>query len=76
MTAFSVGKGLQFKVTPFALCNSSATIEQLIEDVLRKLLYLMCLVYLDDIISIAKTFDNMVNNLGNFLEIKTSQSQT
>ena len=48
---------------PFGLGNAPALFERLMDDLLRKLLYFMCLDYLDNIISIAKTFDEMVNNL-------------
>jgi len=63
-TAFSVGRGLwQFTVMPFGLCNAPATFERLIEKVLEGLLSRICLVYLDDVIIFASTFNEMLENL-------------
>jgi hypothetical protein len=63
-TAFSVGNGLwQFTVMPFGLCNAPATFERLMERVLRGLHWKTCLVYLDDIIVIGKTFKTHLANL-------------
>ena len=63
-TAFTTGNGLwQFVVMPFGLCNAPATFERLIELVLVGLPWSVCLVYLDDIIVHAKTFDASVQNL-------------
>ena len=56
-TAFSVGDGLwQFTVMPFGLCNSPATFERLKDQVLKGLHWKTCLVYLDDIIVLGKSF--------------------
>jgi hypothetical protein len=58
-TAFSTGQGLwQFTFMPFGLCNAPATFERLMESVLRGLICDACLVYLDDIIVIGRTFRN------------------
>jgi hypothetical protein len=63
-TAFSTGQGLwQFTVMPFGLCNAPATFERLMESVLRGLIYDACLVYLDDIIVIGRTFQEHLDNL-------------
>ncbi|GBO06588.1 Retrovirus-related Pol polyprotein from transposon 297, partial [Araneus ventricosus] len=57
-TAFPTGQGLwQFKVMPFGLCNAPATFERLMETVLRGLPSEACLVYLDDIIIVGRTFE-------------------
>ena len=63
-TAFTVGTGLwQFNVMPFGLCNAPATFERLMETVLRGLNWKTCLVYLDDIIVVGKSFDDHLMNL-------------
>ncbi|GBM73447.1 Transposon Ty3-G Gag-Pol polyprotein [Araneus ventricosus] len=63
-TAFTTGQGLwQFKVMPFGLCNAPATFERLMETVLRGLSSEACLVYLDDIIIVGRTFEAHLNNL-------------
>jgi hypothetical protein len=48
---------------PFWLCNDPATFERLMESVLRGLIYDTCLVYLDDIIVIDRTFQEHLDNL-------------
>ena len=63
-TAFSTRRGLfEFKYMPFGLCNAPATFERLMECVLAGLHWKICLVYLDDIIVIGKTSDEMLANL-------------
>ena len=63
-TAFSIGSGLwQFTVMPFGLCNAPATFERLMELVLRGLSWKTCLVYLDDVIVIGRTFEEHLKNL-------------
>ena len=63
-TAFATKRGLfQFRVMPFGLCNAPATFERLVETILSGLQWEICLVYLDDIIVIAKSFDEMMLNL-------------
>ncbi len=63
-TAFSIGEGLwQFLVMSFGLCNAPATFERLIEQVLMGLPWNVCLVYLDDIIVHAKSFDEELSRL-------------
>ena len=57
-TTFTAGTGLwQFIVMPFGLWNAPATFERLMEMVLVGLPWSVCLVYLDDIIVHARTFD-------------------
>ena len=64
MTAFATKRGLyEFSVMPFGLCNAPLTFERLMERVLSGLQFDICLVYLDDIIVTARTFDEMINNL-------------
>ncbi|MCD1431043.1 DDE-type integrase/transposase/recombinase [Klebsiella pneumoniae] len=63
-TAFTVGTGLwQFTVMPFGLCNAPATFERLMDTVLKGLSWKTCLVYLDDIIVVGKTFEDHLRNL-------------
>ena len=63
-TAFITKRGLyQFKEMPFGLCNAPATFERLMETVLSGLQWEMCLVYLDDIIVLGKSFEDMMQNL-------------
>jgi transposase InsO family protein len=67
-TAFTTSSGLfQFKVMPFGLCNAPATFERLMECVLAGLQWEICLVYLDDIIVFADTFEEHVARLGQVL---------
>lgn len=63
-TAFSIGKGLwQFVVMSFGLCNAPATFQRLMEEELRDLLYQICLVYLDDVITFGNSFDQVLDRL-------------
>ncbi|GBM42500.1 Retrovirus-related Pol polyprotein from transposon 297 [Araneus ventricosus] len=48
---------------PFGLCNAPATFERLTETVLSGLSSDTCLVYLDDIIIVGRTFEEHLNNL-------------
>ncbi|GFY06605.1 retrovirus-related Pol polyprotein from transposon 17.6 [Trichonephila clavipes] len=68
-TAFSTGQGLwQFKVMPFGLCNAPATFECLMETVLGGLTYEACLVYLDDIIIVGRSFEEHLKNIRRVLQ--------
>ena len=60
-TAFIARNGLwQFNVTAFGLCNAPVTFERLMENVLGDL---RCLIYLDDIIVHAVSFDQKLGRL-------------
>jgi hypothetical protein len=48
---------------PFGLCSAPATFERLKESILRGLTYDACLVYLDDVIVIGRTFQEQFHNL-------------
>jgi hypothetical protein len=48
---------------PFGLCNTGATFERLVENVLSNLSWKIYLAYLDDIIILSKTFDEHIENL-------------
>ncbi|GFX79068.1 retrovirus-related Pol polyprotein from transposon 17.6 [Trichonephila clavipes] len=68
-TAFTTGQELwQFKVIPFGLCNAPATFERLIETVLGGLSYEACLVYLDDIIIVGRSFEEHLKNIKRVLQ--------
>ena len=63
-TAFTTHKGLyEFSVMPFGLCNAPATFQRLMERVLKGLVGESCMVYLDDILVIGKTFEQHMDNL-------------
>ena len=68
-TAFMSRRGLfEFKVMPFGLCSAPASFERLMETVLAGLNWQICLIYLDDIIVIGKSFRDMVWNLEQVLD--------
>ncbi|GFW46351.1 retrovirus-related Pol polyprotein from transposon 17.6 [Trichonephila clavipes] len=67
--AFTTGQGLwQFKVMPFGLCNAPATFERLMEIVIGGLSYEACLVYLDDIIIVGRSFEEHLKNIRRVLQ--------
>ena len=63
-TAFTTPEGLfEFTVMPFGLCNASATFQRLMENILAGLAREKCIVYLDDILVMGKTFEEHISNL-------------
>ena len=63
-TAFCTPDGLfEFKVMPFGLCNAPATFQRLMDMVLAGLQWTNCLVYLDDVIVVGRTFREHLLNL-------------
>ena len=63
-TAFCTTEGLfQFRVMPFGLCNAPATFQRLMYLVLAGLQWSHCLVYLDDVVVLGRSFDEHVRNL-------------
>jgi hypothetical protein len=48
---------------PFGLKGAPATFERLMETVLAGLQWKICLIYLDDIIVLGRSFEDMVTNL-------------
>ena len=63
-TAFCTTEGLfQFKVMPFGLCNAPATFQRLMDLVLAGLQWSHCLVYLDNVIVIGRSFTEHLQNL-------------
>lgn len=71
-TAFCSHSGLyEFGVMPFGLCNAPATFQMLMEAVLTGLAREKCLVYLDDILVMGKTYEEHLDNLSQvFLRIR------
>ena len=68
-TAFVTHEGLyEFLVMPFGLCNAPATFQRLMEITLRGLARYKCVVYLDDIMVIGRTFEEHLNNMREVLE--------
>jgi len=56
---------------PFGLCNAPAILEKVMKQILKELLYKVCLVYLDDIIVFRKSFEKMLLNCRKiFLRLK------
>jgi hypothetical protein len=63
-TVLSTSQGLwQFTVMPFGLCSAPEMIEQLMESVLWFLTYKACLVYLDDVFVVSRTFQEQLDSL-------------
>ena len=63
-TAFCTTEGLfEFKVMPFGLCNAPATFQQLMDLLLARLQWSHCLVYIDDVIILGKSFPSHMEKL-------------
>ena len=63
-TAFNSHAGTyQWKGMPFGLCNAPATFQHLMKCVLAGLARNSCMVYLDDILVIGKSFEEHLQNL-------------
>ena len=63
-TAFITHEGLyEFCVMPFGLCNVPATFQRLMGRVLSGLIPKKCMVYLDDILVVGRTFQEHLDNL-------------
>ena len=68
-TAFATRSGLyEFQVMPFGLATAPATFERLMEIALRGLQWKRCLVYLDDIITLGRDFEDALDGLRQVLE--------
>ena len=64
LTAFITSHGLfQFRVMPFGLTNAPATFQRLMDLALRPDLYRWLLVYIDDLLVMAKSVDDMLDRL-------------
>ena len=69
-TAFCTTERLvQFRVMPFGLCNAPATFQRLMDLVLSGLQWAQCLVYLDDIIILGRTFEEHIENIRLVLQL-------
>jgi hypothetical protein len=63
-TAFITRKGqFRFKVLSFGLANSPVVFQRLMSLILAGLAWYTCLVYIDDIIVVGRTFDEHINNV-------------
>lgn len=63
-TAFVTKRGLfEYTTMPFGLCNAPATFQRIMELALRGLQWVICLIYLDDVIVFSKTFDEHLKRL-------------
>ncbi|KAF8752755.1 hypothetical protein RHS01_07336 [Rhizoctonia solani] len=68
-TAFRTNLGLfEYLVMPFGLTNAPATFQALIQDVLRDLLDITCVVYLDDILIFSRSESEHVDHVRAVLE--------
>ena len=68
-TAVCSPEGLfEFNVMPFGLCNASATFQRLMDCVLAGLHWQSCLVYLDDVIILGRSFSEHLHNLRNVFD--------
>ena len=68
-TAFCTQEGLfEFNVLPFGLCNGPATFQRLMDLVLTGLQWSSCLVYLDDVVVVGRSFEEHLLNLQNVFE--------
>ena len=61
--AFSTPGLFEFSVMPFGLCNSPATFQRLMSNVLAGLVPKACMVYIDDVLVIGKSFGEHLDNL-------------
>ena len=68
-TAFCTQEGLfEFNVIPFGLCNAPATFQRLMDCVLAGLQWSSCLVYIDDVIIIGRSFDEHLLHIQQVLD--------
>ncbi len=63
-TAFASRQGLfEFKVMPFGLCNAPATFMRMMDQIFGDQNFQTVLIYLDDILVPADSFDQMIERL-------------
>ena len=67
--AFVIPSGLyEWNVMPFGLCNAPSTFARLMELVLKGLHWKICLIYLDDVIVMGRTFEEELERLKQVFE--------
>ena len=67
--AFVTSSGLyEWTVMPFGLCNAPSTFARLMELVLKGLHWKICLIYLDDVIVMGRTFEEELERLKEVFE--------
>ena len=67
--AFVTSSGLyECTVMPFGLCNAPSTFARLMELVLKGLHWKICLIYLDDVIVVGRTFEEELERLKEVFE--------
>ena len=63
-TAFTTREGLyEFTVMPFGLTNAPATLQRLMNELLKDLIGVSCCIYLDDCLVCSETFEDHVRDL-------------
>ncbi len=68
-TAFTVdNETYEFNVMPFGLTNAPSTFQRMMNGLLKGLTWRRCLVYLDDVIIFARSFDELLVNLEEVLK--------
>ena len=69
-TAFASHIGLyEFNYMPFSLTNAPASFQYMMEEVLKGLVGDTCLLYIDDIIIMGTSFNDLYNNLQDVIVI-------
>ena len=69
MTAFVTKYGLyEFKTMPFGLSGAPGTFPRMMELALQGLQWIICLIYLDDIIVFGSTFEEHIDRVKQILE--------
>ena len=69
MLAFVTSSGLyEWTVMPFGLCNAPSTFSRLMQLVLKGLHWKICLIYLDDVIVMGRTFEEELEQLKEVFE--------
>ena len=63
-TALCTTVGLfEFKIMPFGLCNAPATFQRLMDLISAGMQWSQCLVYIDDVVVVGRTFQEHLQNL-------------